>query len=287
MGYLFFSILSSTLILVTFRYFERFKINSFNAIVMNYFTASVLGFLLANNEGNFQNSGVNDWFVMAVIIGIMFALMFNVVAATTQKAGITIASIAAKMSVVIPMVFSILYYQEPVTFLKISGIVLAPIALTLTLVKNDLNPAIKKYLWLPVIMFLGVGITDAVIKYTQQDILKGGNIFLFSAYLFIISFTVSFLTKITIKSKYRKETTGKDIIGGVLLGIFNFGSLFFFIQALRYSGLDSSLVFAINSIGIVLISVLAGILLFKEKLTTLNWSGIILAIIILYILFQV
>lgn len=287
MGYLFFSILSSTLILVTFRYFERFKINSFNAIVMNYFTASVLGFLLANNEGNFQNSGVNDWFVMAVIIGIMFALMFNVVAATTQKAGITIASIAAKMSVVIPMVFSILYYREPVTFLKISGIVLAPIALTLTLVKNDLNPAIKKYLWLPVIMFLGVGITDAVIKYTQQDILKGGNIFLFSAYLFIISFTVSFLTKITIKSKYRKETTGKDIIGGVLLGIFNFGSLFFFIQALRYSGLDSSLVFAINSIGIVLISVLAGILLFKEKLTTLNWSGIILAIIILYILFQV
>lgn len=287
MGYLFFSILSSTLILVTFRYFERFKINSFNAIVMNYFTASVLGFLLANNEGNFQNSGVNDWFVMAVIIGIMFALMFNVVAATTQKAGITIASIAAKMSVVIPMVFSILYYQEPVTFLKISGIVLAPIALTLTLVKNDLNPAIKKYLWLPIIMFLGVGITDAVIKYTQQDILKGGNIFLFSAYLFIISFTVSFLTKITIKSKYRKETTGKDIIGGVLLGIFNFGSLFFFIQALRYSGLDSSLVFAINSIGIVLISVLAGILLFKEKLTTLNWSGIILAIIILYILFQV
>jgi len=254
---------------------------------MNYFTASVLGFLLANNEGNFQNSGVNDWFVMAVIIGVMLALMFNVVAATTQKAGITVASIAAKMSVVIPMVFSILYYHESITSLKISGILLAPVAVVLTLVKKNLDPAIKKYIWLPVIMFLGVGITDAVIKYTQQDFLSDGNVFLFSAYLFIISFTVSFLTKITIKSKYRIETTGKDIIGGILLGLFNFGSLYFFIQALRYSGMESSLVFAINSIGIVLVSVLAGIILFKEKLSTLNWTGIILAIIILYILFQI
>ncbi len=287
MGYLFFSILSSTLILVTFRYFGKLKINSFNAIVMNYFTASVIGFLLANKEGNFQNSGVNDWFVMAVIIGIMMALMFNVVSATTQKAGITVTSIAAKMSVVIPMVFSIFYYHESITFLKTSGILLAPVAVVLTLIKKNLDPAIKKYIWLPVIMFIGLGITDAVIKYTQQDFLKGGNVFLFSAYLFIISFTVSFLTKITVKSKYRKETTGKDIIGGILLGLFNFGSLYFFIQALRYSGIESSLVFAINSIGIVLVSLLAGIILFKEKLSTLNWTGIILAIAVLYILFQI
>lgn len=287
MGYLFFSILASTLILVTFRYFEQFKINSFNAIVLNYFAAAVLGFLLVNKEGSFQDSGVNDWFMMAVIIGVMFAIMFNVVSATTRKAGLTIASISAKMSVVIPMIFSIFYYHETTSFLKIAGIILAPAAVLLTVIKNDLHPGLKKYIWLPAIMFLGVGITDAMVKFTQQDFLKEGNVFLFSAYLFVISFSVSFLTKLIFKSKYGKETSGKDIIGGIILGLFNFGSLFFFIQALRHSGLDSSLVFAINSIGIVLLSVLAGILLFKEKLSPVNWAGIVLAIVLLFILFQV
>ncbi|MCD6598735.1 MAG: EamA family transporter [Bacteroidales bacterium] len=287
MGYLFFSILASTLILITFRYFERFKINSFNAIILNYFAASVLGFLLANKEGSYQDSGVNDWFMMAVIIGVMFAIMFNVVSATTRKAGLTIASISAKMSVVIPMIFSILYYHESSTFLKIAGIVLAPAALLLTMIKTDIHPGLKKYIWLPAIMFIGMGITDSMVKFTQQDFLKEGNVFLFSAYLFVISFSVSFLTKLLFKSKFGKETSTKDILGGIILGLFNSGSLFFFIQALSYSGLDSSLVFAINSIGIVLLSVLAGIVLFKEKLNPVNWAGIILAIVILFILFQV
>lgn len=287
MGYLFFSILASTLILITFRYFEQFKINSFNAIVLNYFTAAILGFLLVNKEGNFQDSGVNDWFMMAVIIGVMLAVMFNIVSATTRKAGLTIASVSAKMSVVIPMIFSILYYHETTSFLKIAGIILAPAAVLLTVIKNDIHPGLKKYFWLPAIMFLGVGITDATIKLTQQDFLKEGNVFLFSAYLFVISFSVSFFTKLIIKSKYGKETSGKDIVGGIILGLFNFGSLFFFIQALRHSGLDSSLVFAINSIGIVLLSVMAGIVLFKEKLSPVNWVGIALAIVLLIILFQV
>ncbi|HET8803161.1 MAG TPA: EamA/RhaT family transporter, partial [Aequorivita sp.] len=51
------------------------------------------------------------------------------------------------------------------------------------------------------------------------------------------------------------------------------------VQTLRSGILDSSGVFTINNVAIVMVSTVLGILLFKEKLLTKNWIGIGLAII--------
>jgi drug/metabolite transporter (DMT)-like permease len=55
-------------------------------------------------------------------------------------------------------------------------------------------------------------------------------------------------------------------------------------NALNYSNLESSLVFAINNMSIVAFSAILGNLLFKEKLGKLNIAGIIIALISLYFL---
>ena len=287
MAFLILSILASTLILITFRYFEKFKVDNFNAIIINYFTASVLGFLLADKEAGLSLAESDSWFHMAVIIGVIFVAMFYLIALTTQKTGLTITSISSRMSVIIPMIFSIVFYHEALPVLKAIGILLAPIAVVLTIMRKDISLKDKRFFILPVIMFLGVGLTDSLVKYTQQEFLSGENVLMFSAYLFVIAFSTSILSKLLFQSNKGFDLNGKDLIGGIFLGLFNFGSLYFFIQALQFSGMDSSLVFGINSIGIVLLSVFAGVLFFKEKLSTLNWIGILVAIFTLILLFNV
>ena len=71
----------------------------------------------------------------------------------------------------------------------------------------------------------------------------------------------------------------KNIIAGICLGIPNYFSIYFLIQALRNENLDSSTVFITNNVAILLLSTIIGVLFFKEKLIQKNWLGIILAII--------
>jgi len=168
----------------------------------------------------------------------------------------------------------------PVLFLHQQGVVLL-------VIKKDISIQNKKYIVLPLVMFLGVGITDSLVKYAQQDHLNNVSILQFSAYLFLISFVSSFIFKLIRGFRNSASFSKNDILGGVFLGLANFSSLFFFILALRHSGIDSSLVFGINSIGIVLFSVLSGIILFHEKLTKTNWAGIIIAIISLFLFLNV
>jgi multidrug transporter EmrE-like cation transporter len=71
----------------------------------------------------------------------------------------------------------------------------------------------------------------------------------------------------------------KDIIAGIALGIPNYFSIYFLIEALRHPTIDSSIVFVINNVSTVLLSTLLGILLFKEHLVRKNKIGIIIAVV--------
>jgi EamA domain-containing membrane protein RarD len=81
-----------------------------------------------------------------------------------------------------------------------------------------------------------------------------------------------------------KTITLAELIGGTILGIANFGSLYFFILTLNNSKLDSSIVFGLNNMCIVLFSILIGWTLFKEKFSNTNFAGVIMAFIAILIL---
>ena len=136
MIYLFLSILFSTGLFVIFKYFGIFKIDTLKAIVVNYIVAFILGFL--SSEKTILISEIPDqpWFYGALFLGAMFVSIFFVMAMTAQKNGISVASISGKMSVVIPIFFGILLYDESVNFLKIAGIVIALIAVYLASIKE-------------------------------------------------------------------------------------------------------------------------------------------------------
>src|SRR5690554_8186455 len=74
---------------------------------------------------------------------------------------------------------------------------------------------------------------------------------------------------------FRKEIQlqKRAIIGGILLGIPNYFSIYFLMMAIRFSGFSDSVTYAINNTGVVMASFLVGILAFKEATTALKIIG--------------
>jgi len=74
------------------------------------------------------------------------------------------------------------------------------------------------------------------------------------------------------------------LVTGSILGIINFGSLYGIVMALESKVFDSSIIFGVNNIGIVVLSVLLALVLFKEKLSSRNKLGIVLSVITIVLL---
>jgi drug/metabolite transporter (DMT)-like permease len=276
--YLILSILASTAIFVVFKLFNRFKINTLQAIVVNYVTAATFGVFSYNSTIVIEEIIYSNWFYGAVFLGFLFICVFNLMALTAQRNGLSVASVAGKMSVIIPVIFGLYAYNESLKFQKIFGIVLALIAVYLTAVKTKSTGALKHGLLLPFLLFLGSGVIDASIKYFETAYVPKDGIPLFSATIFGFA---GFIGLLILIYKMRNKTFKfeiKNIFGGVILGAINYYSIIYLLKALQYKGLESSTLFTVNNVAIVMVSTLLGLLLFKETMSKMNWLGVSLAI---------
>ncbi|MDA9327526.1 GRP family sugar transporter [Flavobacteriaceae bacterium] len=280
MFYLLISICISSFLFVIFKLFDVLKVNTFQAIVVNYFVAAVLGFYLSNNSVSFQEIPNQPWFIGAFLLGIMFILVFNVMALTSQNNGLSVASVSSKMSVVIAIVFGVWYYEESLGFIKLSGILLALIAVYLTSVKEKKETTVKQVsLLFPILLFFGSGAIDTSLKFIETSFVEEGGVPLFSATIFGCAFILgmTILLYQIVKGTFRFEF--KNILGGILLGVPNYFSIVYLLKALSTDGMESSTAFTLNNVGIVILSTLFGLFIFKEKLIWKNWLGIVIAIV--------
>jgi drug/metabolite transporter (DMT)-like permease len=280
MFYLLISICISSFLFVIFKLFDVLKVNTFQAIVVNYFVAAVLGFYLSNNSVSFQEIPNQPWFIGAFLLGIMFILVFNIMALTSQKNGLSVASVSSKMSVVIAIVFGVWYYEESLGFIKLLGILLALIAVYLTSVKEKKETTVKQVsLLFPILLFFGSGAIDTSLKFIETRFVEEGGVPLFSATIFGCAFILGMIILLyqIVKGTFRFEF--KNILGGILLGVPNYFSIVYLLKALSTDGMESSTAFTLNNVGIVILSTLFGLFIFKEKLIWKNWLGIVIAIV--------
>lgn len=274
------SILASTLIFIAFKLFAKFNVDTFQAIVVNYLFATISGVVAFKGEIKPTEIAQQPWIYGCLALGLLFIIIFNLMALTTQRSGISVVSVATKMSVVIPIAFGIFYYGEKLGISKGVGIILALIAVYLASIKKSEGLKIEtKNLIFPVLVFLGSGIIDLSIKYLEDSYVAESDIPIFSASIFATAFVVGVCVLIVqmIQGKFKFQL--KNLIGGICLGIPNYFSIYFLVKALRSNGLDSSTVFTINNVAIVMVSTLVGIALFGESLSKKNWAGIILAVL--------
>jgi drug/metabolite transporter (DMT)-like permease len=283
MVYLLASIFSSTMIYVVFRVAKSYSCNLTPLITINYLTATILGLLLFKpTNGNIWNNAV-QWLPFGILLGILFIVMFFLIGNSSQKAGITVTTLANKLSLVFPVLFSLLYFNEQITLLKIIGLITAFIAVFLTVYKKEIKKTNFLFIILPVAIFIGSGITDSVVKFVQASKITAEEASIFSSLVFLVAFIIGLFVSF-LQKKSQRFGHYPTIFLGILLGAVNFGSLYFIINALNKSNLNSAMVFTINNMSIVALSAILGTSIFHEKLNKINVAGILLAILSLYFL---
>ena len=279
MLYLALSVLSSTWIFVVFKLYDVYKVQTLIAIIVNYFTAFSVGLLLYDQPLEIQQILGASWIWGPIFMGVLFITIFNLMAKTSQVAGVSVASVATKMSLVIPVLLGVLLYREQLSAFETIGILLALAAVYLVSGKGKGIHVDRKHLILPILVFLGSGIIDSSIKYFEEEHLSDPEIPIFSSMIFGFA-ALSGLVFIAIRpNKKEMKLNMKNVLGGVALGIPNYFSIYFLIRALRADLLGSAAIFTINNVAIVMLSTLIGILLFKEKLTPKNWAGVALSVL--------
>jgi drug/metabolite transporter (DMT)-like permease len=183
------------------------------------------------------------------------------------------------MSVVIPIIFGIYAYGESTGIQKLMGIILALIAVVLVSVKPNGQMRIKNRFLLPLLVFFGSGIIDTSVKYLETTYVAENGIPIFSATIFGCAGILGLLLLVIETWKGQVKLNKLSLLGGFLLGISNYASIYYLLKALDFESLESSTIFTVNNVAIVMLSGLFGFILFKEKLSTKNWFGIGVAIL--------
>ena len=277
------SVTCSTLIFVIFKLFDKFKIDTFQAIVFNYFTAFACGILLYGNE--WTPAAMNDttWGYFAIICAILFISLFFLMGTSSQKNGVAITSVAVKMSMAFSILLMILLYSEEVTVLKISGIVLAFLGIYLVSSPSKSGQR-SSALWMLVVLFIGSGFLDFSINYIQNSVLIDLTPSVFSAISLGMAGVLGSLFLLV--KLIRKQSTFaiKNVIGGLILGIPNYFSIYLLMLSYKSTGWADSTVLAVTNVSVVLFSAIIGFIFFKEQSTVKKLLGLAAALIAIGIL---
>jgi len=277
------SILSSTIIALVFKAYERYEVDNFQAIVINYLVCVVVGSLLIWDFPVESGFAQQAWFPAALVLGIIFISTFYTVALTVQNFGVMVAVVLQKMSIILSVIFAIWMYNESANALKITGIILALTAVVLTNIPPDSQEKKSQTrtfitLLIPTYVFFACGVIESLLLYTERELLDGNGGIRFTIFIFGTAGVIGLFFLIINIIRGKTKILSKDIIGGIALGIPNFFSVYFLVLVLG-RGVEGSVIFPINNITIIVFAAILAWIIFKEKLNTINILGIVVAVI--------
>jgi drug/metabolite transporter (DMT)-like permease len=281
--YLLLSILFNAVLFIIIKLFAKFNIDALQALVVNYFIAFGVGLFFLDTIFSPTIILSQDWFKGSVLLGFVFISTFYATTITSQRNGLSVASVASKMSVIIPIILGVFLYNETLGSVKILGIIIALIAVYFTSKKETGEIQQVSNLVFPILVFIGAGTIDSSLKYLQTFHVPSNQIGLFSSVTFFCAFSVGILTLLFLSLNGKIKFAGRNILGGIALGLPNFFSLYYLVKMLEAKAFESATLFTIHNIAIVLVSTFVGILFFKEKISMRNAIGIGLALFALFL----
>ncbi|OOF53973.1 hypothetical protein [Rodentibacter genomosp. 2] len=254
------------------------------AIAFNYIVALSLSYFLLKPD--FKGLEFTDYIAQSDSAPIFFALglllpsVFIIMSKAVEFAGIIRSDAAQRLSLFLPILAAFLIFHETLSQSKIVGILLAFIGLFCLVTKpNREQSAVNfKGIFGLVGVWFGYGIIDILFK----QVAKSGGAF--SATLFI-SFSLAACVMFIYLLLKRTQWTVPSFIGGVILGVLNFFNILFYIKAHQSFGSNPTLVFAGMNIGVISLGTITGALAFKEKISKINWLGIIFSLTAIFCLY--
>ena len=162
------TIIFGTFVIIFFKVISILKLDVQQIITINYLVAASFGFIIWNEPLSVELWQAKPWFWLSIIIGVFFIVTYRLFGYSSDKAGLAITAVASKMSVIIPVMAGFLVFHDHISLLKISGILLALISFYLIFKPEKGLKINHNFILLPLLLLVGNGINDTMVKYTQH-----------------------------------------------------------------------------------------------------------------------
>lgn len=282
MFYILLSICFSVAVSVMLKLAKRYQIDVYQAITWNYSAAIILTWVFFKPQlGNIQAAP----FYTYSILGILLPVLFLVIAASVRITGIVRTDVAQRLSLVIPILASFLVFGESIDIVRVIGISIGFIAI-ICLIPWRQKRAVRRRStnsWFYLLMiFAGMGVIDILLKQIAKtkEVPFTTSLFI----VFVLAFVVSIAGLIYQVASKKMRFSWPHIFIGWILGVANFGNILFNIKAHQALANSPSTVFSSMDIGVIVLGALVGLIIFREKLSRLNFAGLALAIIAIVII---
>lgn len=273
MLFLILSVICSVSVGVVFKIARGYSINIPQIVATNYIFALLLCYFFFSPD--FSVVATDAPWRIYISLGVLLPSIFLFLAASIKNVGIVKTDAAQRLSLFIPILAAWLIFGEKFDALRITAFLIAFPALLLILAKPSENTKNK---WIyPAIVLIGFGLIDILFKqialYTNLPYTTSLFI-VFGLAMVIMTVIVGFeIVFKKIKFNY------KNLLFGGLVGLFNFGNILFYLRAHQSFAENPSTVFAGMNMGVIIIGSLTGIVVFKEKLSKINYAGLFLALV--------
>lgn len=282
---LLFAILFSSFIFVLFKLFPRYQIDTFQAIVVNYFVAFLCGFLFFPFDISKLVSVDLNWFLTALSTSVLFIGLFLIMGLSSQRNGLSSTSVAVKMSMALSVLGMMISYSEEIQWIKIAGIILAIIGVIGMTIQESPEKNETSSAWMLIVLFVGSGLLDYLLNYIQHHVLLENETAFFTAYAFGMAGVIGLFLALFLWTKGKLKPTLRNIIAGVSLGIPNYFSIYFLMKTYDVLPWSGSSILAVINVSIVAIASIIGRFFFKEKWNRIKLIGFISALISILFLY--
>jgi len=276
MFYILISVLCSVTVAIIIKLARQRGVNYLQLLVWNYPVALLLTYFVLKPQIISWTSNL-PW-NLYLSLGFLLPFIFICLALSIRFGGIVKTEVAQRLSLFIPLIAAYFWMNEQFESKKFIGIAVGLLAIVFSIGWSKNNKSEGKNTWIyPLLVFFGMGVIDIIFKqialHTQITYMSS----LWIVFTLALGFALIFLLYLLF---IRKESFDKkSLLYGAILGIFNFGNIVFYMKAHKALPDSPSLVFTGMNIGVIAVGAIAGVLLFKEKLSVYNKIGLFLAII--------
>lgn len=277
MYFIVFAALCSVAVSVWLKHCKHQQVDVLQMLTWNYLLATVLCYVWFEPDFSQLSMTGTPWWVI-IALGVALPSIFMMLVVSLTRAGVIKTEIAQRLSVVLSLIAAYLFFQEQFTALKGIGIVLGIAAMLCILLSRSgeklaaFRSAKKPQaaMWSLFAVWVGYAVVDILLKYTS-------GLGLQFALTLNLSFIVAFVFMSSVLMVRTTQWTTRALYSGLLLGLLNFSNIALYIKAHQWLKDSPSVVFAGMNLLVVLLGVIAGMLIFKERLNKLSAASIVFA----------
>ncbi|MFN4081483.1 MAG: EamA family transporter [Saprospiraceae bacterium] len=283
MYFLVVALLCSVALGFLFKIYARMGLDLFQVIVFNYITCVLCGWGVMGEYPISESSLRAPWAPYALILGFLFVSGFNGAALTVKYYGVTISQVMQKMSILMTVPFAIVVLGEQAGIRQYAGIVAAVAAIVLINWPAGADSPARAprrspmLLLIPVMTWLLSGLIEVLFLEVNRYGYTVSGTAPFVTNVFGVASVLGMLVAVVGWVSGHLRFDWRCVLGGVVLGIPNYGSMYFLMQTLSIE--PGVFVFPVLNIGIIALTTIGAVLVFKEKLGRVQTWGLGAALI--------